>query len=312
MFRKRVKLQASGSSDASSKDNGHTSIEKSRRRNKVKILQSYDDNDEQEDGPDVTLRKKTKKTIRYTAVLDTPIKDEEEEYKHDIPFSTDTKPQIMNLEDIDDDDGDDDENENNELHGIPSNIEIERIRRQRAILQQTSNTTGTGFYNSAHKPPLEYNEREYVKLLNKEDKNDLLEVIGDRSRDTEDHDAPVDVTQGVFEDARLALSKEELRRDESERRQEIINALDEVQNDQWEAQQVNKMEKGSKITSLPLLHEDDLALEALISELQNIALTAQNKRKIMCAQKRSLKAELDELTQQQQALVSRLERISSE
>ncbi|SCU78704.1 LAME_0A05424g1_1 [Lachancea meyersii CBS 8951] len=314
MFRKRPKIRPGNKTKAAESADDVATL-KSQRRNKTTI-ENYEDDEELDERLDLKPRERNKRTFRVLDTVEMPVIPAEVTKKHDIPFSTVRKPQIMNLENMSDEE---DTHKNSETVGagweaIPSAAEIELIRRKRAILQQKTDSTGTGFYASGGKIPLEHRESEYVKLLNRDDKQDLLEVIGDgRKVETDNQSAvPNEFLPSAYEDGRLALGESELKRDEVDRKRAILSAMSEAQDEQWETQQINKTENKSTMCTLPVLQQDDVKLENVISDLQTLLLQARNKKEVLIAQKVPLEAEIHELLQQQQNLISRLTDFASE
>ncbi|CUS20722.1 LAQU0S01e13190g1_1 [Lachancea quebecensis] len=306
MFRKRAKLQPSTGSDKPNNLRQNNNPETTKRRSKVDISTNYENEDENEYmksalGP--RPRDKKKRTIKPNALQHLAF---EEEASTEVTFRKPSqKPsvQIMNLEEL----GDDSDDE--ALEGIPTRREIDSIRTQRAMLQQQSDTLKTGFYNSSKKP-VEHDERQYIKLLNKDDKHDLMEIIGGESLGTDNvRENYVDANLEIhgLEDERLALSKNDMDRDKQERKLAITNALKNDEGDEWEAHQLEKMDEGQGFVAHPILHENDYGLKDLVSELDSMLLSIQTKKKMYLSQRDTAQRENEKLSKAQNALLVSLQ-----
>lgn len=307
MFRKRAKLQPSVGSNKASGSSQKDSSETSKRRNRVDISTSYEIEDENEHirtSPSSRLKEKKKRAIKPNAHQYLPFEEEditEIAYRKPLPKSG---VQIMNLEELGDDSEDD------TLEGVPTRREIESIRTQRAMLQQQTDTLKTGFYDSS-KNPVEHDERQYIKLLSKDDKHDLMEIIGGESQGAKDvQDSYMDAYLEFhgLEDERLALSKNDLDRDEEERKLAITSALKNVEGDEWEARQLEKMDRGLSLIAHPILHENDFELEELVSELDSMLLSIQTKKKMFISQRDSVQKENKKLCEAQDKLITSLQK----
>ncbi|SCU77703.1 LAFA_0A02982g1_1 [Lachancea sp. 'fantastica'] len=318
MFRKRAKLKPGNSSElAKSSDPGSSgSVAKSQRRKKPSFINNYEDDEESEPNPSIKPLEGLKRTFRKVSSTDIPLSAAETETQHEIPFSAPSGPQILNLENLSEEEQNDEEMETGAVgwNQVPSEAEIQRIRKKRAILQQQqSDSSGTGFYATSVKTPLEHNEREYVKLLNRDDKTDLLEVIGDgRKVDQEDAtEMSNDALPSGLEDSKLALSEGEVRKEENDRKRAIQNAISGVQDDEWETQQIGKIDGHSPAAVLPIPYQGDIGAESVISGLQERTFEAQNRKKILIARKVSLEAQKDELFREQTELIKQLRILST-
>ncbi|SCU83114.1 LADA_0C09670g1_1 [Lachancea dasiensis] len=304
MFRKRVKLQNSVEGSVSSQNRQVThSAKKPPGKGKIDISESYDDDDDQVETISVKTRPiSTPVDLINVAGADNPRRT------HDITFSAKQNSQILNLDNLDEDFDDGDEDEL--MFSVPSHSEIKRIRELRALQQQRVSPTGTGFFDSSHEKPVEFNEAAYVKLLNEEDKLDLLETLGERTAGNDKTDVLSEPMSNAFDDKPLALSEQELRRDESERKTTILNALDDVQDNEWESQQISKNENGYSIASLPITHGDDFSLDSVLSELKTLVLKAQQKEKINFLRRDALQGERETLLNLRSSLTSKLEKLA--
>lgn len=223
MFRnRRAKIKASTGPSNSFSSASKNTVGKAQRRNRIDFSSSYED-DEQEEA-DVKLKVKDRKKRIFASSISLSVPD-----LHSASAVTDVKfkapevhsadPQIMNLEDLDDGDESDEA-----LEGIPSSKEIDSIRKERARLQQEGETTGTGFYHHSKLKSSKEREREYVDLMDQDDKRDLMETLDNgRGNDTEKV-LDIDLVPNQFEDAELALSRQDLEREKDLRKRTILEA----------------------------------------------------------------------------------------
>ncbi|CEP63617.1 Ntr2p LALA0_S08e06722g [Lachancea lanzarotensis] len=315
MFRKRLKLK-SGNANELTKGTGPGGGVKSQRRKKPSLIDNYEDDEEFEHNLNSKPQEGLKRAFKKISSNDIPSSAAEVDTQYEIPYSAPARPQILNLENMSEEEQNDEDFDTSasDWKTVPSESEIETIRKRRAILQeQQSDYSGTGFYASKGKMTSKENERSYVKLLSRDDKQDLLDVIGDgRKVDQEDSTTmPVDTLPSGFEDSRLALSEGELQKDEMDRRRAILSAINDAHvEDEWETQQIGKTDNNSVAVALPIPYQGKIDLESVVSALQDHTLKVQAKKKILVARKVSLETQKNEFLREKDEMVIQLQNLS--
>ncbi|SCV00606.1 LAMI_0G06150g1_1 [Lachancea mirantina] len=230
---------------------------------------------------------------------------------------------IMNLDDIEELDRN--HHDNDDSHQILSNEEssssilvpsytaIEASRKQRAYLRQRNGQTSTGFYSA--KPDVEYNEKEYVKLLNQDDKEELSDILGKEAlagRSQDEEDLYVDL--GDFEDENLTLSAKQKAITKMERKKAIQLALEEDSgflDSDWEAHQLHKTATTQKLTPRPPPTKKPLNLDEMIEQLSDLSLQNEKQTKILTSQIKILSNEKQTLLSRRADLLKQLDTLIS-
>lgn len=337
-MQRRTKLRIPSPSNLDEEVEGlPATVQKKRpvKRNKIKIGSTYDEAEEEEEGGNDELELKLKNRRKKGLTTHLPKIDNADDYNNNIDDneekqamrgkestdggykelflkqtkerknlveSTAGKVQIMTLEDMEDMDDEEDFREDS----VPSRREIEEIKKRKVIMKQKGGALGTGFYDTGKQArDIEYNEKEYVKLLDQDDKLELMEIVGHTRGDEDENAKEFGTTMNEFEDEKLALTGKEKRMEQIQRRLEIEQALMDTHDAEWENQQLNKVGvEASHTANLPALAEIDSTetLQDMIAELERL-------RVVTCAKSKHLTIELKNIAEQRQSLYERREAI---
>ncbi|SCW00937.1 LAFE_0D01442g1_1 [Lachancea fermentati] len=283
------------------------------QRSKVKISSSYDDPEEEEDLElEMKLKHRKKKNLNESIISLPESKEDrgiEVSYRKSAAGTANVEDvrqdvRIMNMDDFDD-------GPESDLEGIPSKQDIESIKMQRTLMQQRGTSSGTGFYANSKKKSVEYDERSYVKLLNDDDKHELMETLG-KKESTEDVEVnALEASLHEFDDERLALSKAEITQKDDRRREEIEKALNDKQSSEWETHQLNKVSNVGVISSMPDLDTDIWTFDEMMKNLNDLVSSTQSKKTVLNGQIKAIYKECDALEGRKQDLLMSLKSLGS-
>lgn len=154
------------------------------------------------------------------------------------------KVKIMNLSDFDDDN-------NDESTLMLSDQQCNRIKNQ---IIQKQKYSSSDFYDVKRKN-VEYNEKNYVKLLNEDDKLDLMDILKNVKGNslTDDENDKFGLSTSEFNDDKLALSSNEIKLQNAKRRIEIEEAINNL-DDEWETNQLSQL--NINFQKLPKMHPE--------------------------------------------------------
>ncbi|EDO15455.1 hypothetical protein Kpol_463p4 [Vanderwaltozyma polyspora DSM 70294] len=278
-FIKRNKIRLSGSSNkgkVSATISGNGKV-----RSKVSL--DYDEIDEEpvEVKPLKLVKKRNDEDKRNAEIATSGKIEEYSDIFHPSKNNDDSK--ILNLSDMSDVDVMDSKTNDCSISDndnvIPSKELIERLKSERRKLSEKPRNFG------------KVNEREYVKLLDKDDEVEIMEIIeknGGKQKKNENDYIGLELDLGEFEDNRLALSSKEKLLESERRKDEIMKAVEvdsqshESDGDSWQEQiikrstaNVDSLQDGnifdSKefMVSLPTL-SDDSHLEGIDIKLSEM------------------------------------------
>ncbi|AAS53468.1 AFR097Wp [Eremothecium gossypii ATCC 10895] len=201
----------------------------------------------------------------------------------------------MNLEDLSDDDDDD-------AYPVFSKQEILDIKKLRAERQQEA-AAGSAVDQ-------QFSEKSYVRMLDREDKEDLQELLGrPLHKGLSEDEGPQEAEPEMISDGRLALSKSELSAEALRRKISIEDALNaDLGGGVWESTQLNKHSRTAEtrfykpILSSAVSKYDDLSSAQLAVNLLGDGKTSQ-KMSLLHKQLAMVHSEISALTERQNKLL---------
>ncbi|AGO13244.1 AaceriAFR097Wp [[Ashbya] aceris (nom. inval.)] len=209
-------------------------------------------------------------------------------------------PQVvrtMNLEDLSDDDDDD-------AYPVFTKQEISDIKKLRAERQQEATAGG-----AAEQDP-QFSEKAYVRMLDREDKEDLQELLGrPLHKGLSDDEELQEAEPGMISDGRLALSASELNAEALRRKISIEEALNaDLAGGAWESTQLHKHSRAAESRFYkPILSSELSKYDGLSSKQLAVNLLSQGKtsQKISLLQKQleMVRSEILTLKERQSTLL---------
>ena len=208
------------------------------------------------------------------------------------------KPKILNLDDMIDDDMIDDENSDAEHNSIPTIEEIEKLKQRKIKLKSRAYRRD------------DIREKDYVSLLDNEDKSDLLETIKAQGRNEGDDDWAEAELPNDLEDERLVLSeREKCARDQGKRAmiEEALNGQQVDSTQEWESRLLSKgfghdRTKSEEVPVLPQLCVMDDAEQG--NQLDSMIAAVQRRKRQLALQLNTLIQQKRDLEEKKKSLIS--------
>lgn len=289
-------------------------VEKLNKVSKVRLdLFQNDDDDEgnEEAAPLPFFKRNKKKPVNDLTSLEH--NDDEVDTSYDKLFNNEVRPKkdvaeirSLNLEELSEEEAFQDEMDGSEdERSFPTKKEIEQLKirkaKSRSLLNRTNRTK----------------EKDYVALLDDEDKLEIMETI-QKNGGNKKEDALSDIELEELEDERLPLSNQERQIQEHQKKQMIddaLNASDDEITKTWENQLLNKGAKNAQtipnVPSLPVLcphddFDDDHDNPGHVNSLSSALSAVQLRKKQLQKQLQTLNAQKLESEGQKTELVKRL------